>query len=156
MRAEVGSIKDLLYARKIICATAVILREFEAIFGDEHSRNLLRRNSYVEYRKEDILQKLTPTKQAAEGAETGVLDRTSDYVKDTLKEKDEADCYLDAAETEEAIQGMPPTSESKADKVKKVIEQHIIEIATQEESIGQLQKQAKVGSKEKQHYFTQI
>lgn len=40
------------------------------------------------------MQKLTPTKQPLE-QEKKVLDRTSDYVKDALKEKEEADCYLD-------------------------------------------------------------
>lgn len=33
-----------------------------------------------------------------------MLDRTSDYVKDALKEKEEADCYLDVSEAEDAIQ----------------------------------------------------
>jgi hypothetical protein len=100
MRAEVPSIRDLLYAKKVISATSVILQEFEAIFGDEHSRNLLRRNSYVQYRKEDLLQKLTstPTKQQGKEGEC-VLDRTSDYVKDALKEKEEMHDYLDLIET---------------------------------------------------------
>lgn len=43
------------------------------------------------------MQKLTPTKQPLE-KESKVLDRTSDYVKDALKEKEEADCYLDFVE----------------------------------------------------------
>jgi hypothetical protein len=99
MRAEVPSIRDLLYAKKVISATSVILQEFEAIFGDEHSRNLLRRNSYVQYRKEDLLQKLTSTPTKQQGKGECVLDRTSDYVKDALKEKEEMHDYLDLIET---------------------------------------------------------
>lgn len=51
----------------------------------------------MEYRKEDILQRLSPTTPSKEGKEC-VLDRTSDYVKDALKEKDQADCYLEVQE----------------------------------------------------------
>jgi hypothetical protein len=110
MRAETASIKDLLYAMKVVSATSVMLREFEAIFGDQNSRNLMRRNSYVEYRKEDLMQRLTrpssPTKNnnmLPSKGETGMLDKTSDFVKESLREEEKAECYLDAGEAEEAI-----------------------------------------------------
>ena len=103
MKAEVASIRDLLYAKKTITATSIILHEFEAVFGDEHSRNILRRDSYYEYRKEDILQKLA----SGQGEGECVLDRTSDYVKDALKEKEEVNDYFDVVETEEAVHHIP-------------------------------------------------
>jgi hypothetical protein len=47
-----------------------------------------------------------------------VLDRTSDYVKNALKEKEEADCYLDAIEADDAIQhpGVTPPKQMVVEK----------------------------------------
>jgi hypothetical protein len=53
----------------------------------------------VQYRKEDLLQKLTSTPTKQQGKGECVLDRTSDYVKDALKEKEEMHDYLDLIET---------------------------------------------------------
>jgi hypothetical protein len=91
------------------------------------------------------MQKLTPTKQPLE-KESKVLDRTSDYVKDALKEKEEADCYLDFVEAEDAIQHPAVSS--------------FIQIVQQEQSIQHLaslkQSTKPVPQKPNERAFTEI
>ena len=69
LRAEVSSIRDLIYAKKVIVATSIIYQQFEIIFGDLQSRNLLKRNSYIEYRKDEIMQKLNRSPESGKKAE---------------------------------------------------------------------------------------
>ena len=51
MRAEKESIKDLMYAPKVIKVTTIIYEEYDRIFGNKEERAKLRRNSYKEFKK---------------------------------------------------------------------------------------------------------
>jgi hypothetical protein len=53
MHSEVSSIRELLYAKKVIVVTSILFKQFETIFGNEGEQTNLRRNSYEEYRKEE-------------------------------------------------------------------------------------------------------
>lgn len=50
MKAEVASMKDLVYAAKTIAVTNIIYSRFEDIFGDKNAQMKLKRSSYKDYR----------------------------------------------------------------------------------------------------------
>ena len=51
MRAEVISIKDLVYSQKIILVTSIIFREFTVIFGNKKQREEAIRQTSKDYNK---------------------------------------------------------------------------------------------------------
>lgn len=51
MRAEVISIKDLVYSQKIILVTSIIFREFNIIFGNKKQREEAIRQTSKDYNK---------------------------------------------------------------------------------------------------------
>ena len=58
MRAEVISIKDLIYSQKSIMVTSIIFREFDNIFGDKRARNQSIRISAKNYSKHYLEDRL--------------------------------------------------------------------------------------------------
>lgn len=63
MRSREASLKDLLYAKKIIVVLSCIYRQFEAIFGGKREQNSLKRRSYREYKRESMKEKLGFTRE---------------------------------------------------------------------------------------------
>lgn len=51
MRAEVISIKDIIYSQKAIMVTSIIFREFDNIFGDKKARQQSIRTSAKHFSK---------------------------------------------------------------------------------------------------------
>ena len=52
MRAPTQSIRDLMYAPKVITATNIIYNEYEAIFGGQEERGRIKRSSYKHFQRE--------------------------------------------------------------------------------------------------------